>query len=504
MFCPGIPGAGKTIIASIVVDELESRYGNESDDGIAYIFYSFQRHDDQSQKLESLMASIVRQLAQGLSSLPEIIESLHEKHRIKGTRPSVHKISIALQFIIGRFSRLFIIVDALDEVTLSPYHNYLMFRNMPTLEIRAAKVDAMEYLSYNLHKPPLFVSRDPQLQQDIVTNITNSVDGMFLLAQLYLHSLVGKISPRAIKSRPNDRISSSKTYDSAYDNVIDRINGQVTDLKNMAWDVLTWITCANRLPTTVELKHALAVEPDESEFHEDNIPDLDDIVSVCAGLVTVTPDASGDIIRLVHYTAQEYFERTWSRWFPDGHSNIAALCVTYLSFDSFQKGICLTDADFEARLDEYPLYSYAAKHWGNHAREQRIKERVMMSLLENTPKRHACVQGIFALRSYSSYGDYILQVPLGFTGSHLAAYFGLTSAVRIITSQCDESYMVDSMGRVSLEWAAYNGHHAVVKFFLENGVNPSEMDGGGRTPLSLAASMGWFDVVCEPPTGISR
>jgi Cdc6-like AAA superfamily ATPase len=204
MFCPGIPGAGKTILASIVVDELESRCGNKSDVGIAYIFCSFQRHDDQSQKLESLMASIVRQLAQGLSPLPEIIESLHEKHRIKGTRPSVHEISIALRFIIGRFSRLFIIVDALDEchnLTISQLLNVIfdlqatenlnflatsrfipdivtMFQNMPTLEIRAAKVDVMEYLVSNLHKLPLFVSRDPQLQQDIVTSITNSVDGM--------------------------------------------------------------------------------------------------------------------------------------------------------------------------------------------------------------------------------------------------------------------------------------------------------------------------------------
>jgi ankyrin repeat protein len=274
-----------------------------------------------------------------------------------------------------------------------------------------------------------------------------------------------------------------------------RINGQVTDLKIMALDVLAWITCAKRPLTTVELRHALAIEPDESEFNEDNISDLDDIVSVCAGLVTVTPDASGDIIRLVHYTAQEYFERSWSRWFPDAHSNIATACVTYLSFDAFQTGICLTDADFEARLDEYPLYSYAAKYWGNHAREQPLDESVMMSLLENTPKLHACVQGIFALRSYSSYGEYSLRVPLGFTGSHLAAYFGLISAVRSITSQCDQSYMVDSMGRTPLTWAAYNGHHAVVKFYLENGVNASEMDGDGRTPLSLAASMGWFNVV---------
>lgn len=204
MFCPGIPGAGKTILTSVVIDELESRYGNDRDVGIAYIFCSFDRHDDQSQKLESLMASILRQLAQVLSPFPKVVKSLHEKHRIKGTRPSVDEICVALRSILGLFSRLFIIVDALDEcqaLTVSKLLDLIFdlqttaklnffatsrfipdivarFQNMPTLEIRAAKLDVMEYLRSNLHKLPLFVSRDPQLQQDIVTKITNAVDGM--------------------------------------------------------------------------------------------------------------------------------------------------------------------------------------------------------------------------------------------------------------------------------------------------------------------------------------
>ena len=39
------------------------------------------------------------------------------------------------------------------------------------------------------------------------------------------------------------------------------------------------------------------------------------MVSVCAGLVTV--DEESDIIRLVHYTTQEFFERTQNIWFPN-------------------------------------------------------------------------------------------------------------------------------------------------------------------------------------------
>lgn len=66
--------------------------------------------------------------------------------------------------------------------------------------------------------------------------------------------------------------------------------------------VLAWITCAKRplTTTTVELQSALSVEMNESDLDEDNLPDLIDMVSVCAGLVTI--DAQSNVIRLVHYT----------------------------------------------------------------------------------------------------------------------------------------------------------------------------------------------------------
>jgi len=60
------------------------------------------------------------------------------------------------------------------------------------------------------------------------------------------------------------------------------------------------------------------------------------MVSVCARLVTV--DEESDIIRLVHYTAQEYLEPSQKQWFPNEESDIARTCVAYLSFNVFDRG----------------------------------------------------------------------------------------------------------------------------------------------------------------------
>lgn len=147
---------------------------------------------------------------------------------------------------------------------------------------------------------------------------------------------------------------------------MERIEVQKTGLRDLAKQVLSWITCAKRPLTTLELRHALAVEIAQSGLDIENLPEVEDMISVCAGLVTV--DEESDVIRLVHYTAQEYFEQTWALRITDAQINITKTCFTYLAFKAFDSGSCPTDETFTARLQENPFLDYAAKHWGSHAR----------------------------------------------------------------------------------------------------------------------------------------
>jgi hypothetical protein len=41
LFCPGIPGAGKTVITSIVVEYLSTKFENDAGVGIGYIYCNF-------------------------------------------------------------------------------------------------------------------------------------------------------------------------------------------------------------------------------------------------------------------------------------------------------------------------------------------------------------------------------------------------------------------------------------------------------------------------------
>lgn len=113
LFCPGIPGAGKTILAALVVQNLFSRFARDPKVGIAYTYFNFCQ---QEQSLEDLFAGMIKQLTENLSPLPASLKALYDDHKRKGLRPPFDRVSNILQSIIRTsYERVFIVVDALDE-----------------------------------------------------------------------------------------------------------------------------------------------------------------------------------------------------------------------------------------------------------------------------------------------------------------------------------------------------------------------------------------------------
>lgn len=204
LFCPGIPGAGKTILSSIVIDDLESRFSADLTTVVIYIYCNFKRQTEQ--KLDHLMSSLLKQLARNSPSLPPVLYELREKHAKNQTRPTLEEISTALRIVTTTFARVFIIVDALDECqvaddcrtrllhqlfSLQTQKGVSVFatsRHMPdiekefsdslTIEIRASEEDIGRYLQSAVPRFPGFISERSDLQDEITETISQIVDGM--------------------------------------------------------------------------------------------------------------------------------------------------------------------------------------------------------------------------------------------------------------------------------------------------------------------------------------
>jgi Cdc6-like AAA superfamily ATPase len=251
LFCPGIPGAGKTIITSIIVDYLNTKFENDTGVGIAFLYCNFRRH--QEQKHSDLLMSPVKQLAQGRPSVPGNVKSLYEHHKDKRTRPSFDEISKILHSIVANYSRAFIIIDALDECQVSDGGRkkflseifYIQaktganlfatsrfipdimkeFEGFVSLEIRASNEDVRRYLDGHMSQLPSFVVRSHDLQDEIKTEIVKAVDGMYVpLIILYLTELtVGQVSPCPATSSFISRKEIAKGYQNYVEKAPNRI-----------------------------------------------------------------------------------------------------------------------------------------------------------------------------------------------------------------------------------------------------------------------------------------
>lgn len=206
LFCPGIPGAGKTILTSIVVENLYVRFQDDSSIGIAYIYCNFRRKHEQ--KVGDLLANLLKQLTRSMSFLLDCVISLYNKHEEKRTRPLFTEITDALQSVVATYSRVFIIVDALDECQTSDgcrakfltdmfnlqnmcsTNLFATSRFIPEItdifnraiskEIRANKEDVQRYVESHIGQLRPFVEKNKPLRQEITNSISDIVDGMYV------------------------------------------------------------------------------------------------------------------------------------------------------------------------------------------------------------------------------------------------------------------------------------------------------------------------------------
>ena len=246
--------------------------------------------------------------------------------------------------------------------------------------------------------------------------------------------------------------------------------------------MISWITCAKRQLEVNELRHALAVEIGERQVDEDNLLEADDMVSVCAGLVTV--DQETEVIRLVHYTTQDYFQRNLPQRVPDIEAVMTNTCLTYLCFEAFDAGCCTSNDAFKARAHDYAFLRYAADLWGEHALEapEEAVETLALGLLEDEVKVECAVQ----VQTVSSPKWFNSQnFPKRRTGMHLVASFGLLKLMQALLNRGQLSDPRDEQGKSPLSCAAEKGKLNVVQLLIQRNdvdVN-SESDLCNANPL---------------------
>ncbi|GJC82780.1 hypothetical protein ColLi_05618 [Colletotrichum liriopes] len=204
LLCPGMPGAGKTIMASLVVEELFTRFRNDPNVGIAYIFYNF--NDQERQTTHDCLSSLAKQLVRHQGTIPKTLKDIYDRHRKGHTTRSLQDTLEVLRAAVSLYTRAFLIIDALDECNptslpeflkeifqLQHHHSASVFatsRDIPriiespgfdsslSLEIRAIDDDLRQYVDGRIPGMQAFVQDRPDLQELVRKGAINVSKGM--------------------------------------------------------------------------------------------------------------------------------------------------------------------------------------------------------------------------------------------------------------------------------------------------------------------------------------
>ena len=112
---------------------------------------------------------------------------------------------------------------------------------------------------------------------------------------------LSKQSPKSVRKSLKSLLT--RVFET-YNDTIERIKDQHEDDAKLALKILSYVFFAKRPLKVDELLHAVAVEAEDTALDETALSDVENLLRVSAGLVTV--DEMSNTIRLVHYTLQQH------------------------------------------------------------------------------------------------------------------------------------------------------------------------------------------------------
>lgn len=191
---------------------MEESDDDQQDTAVLYIYCNYKERLMQTPI--NMIAGLLSQLIRYQRLIPEPLRRHYDRFQKRGVRPSLNDLSVVLQDQLKFCSRAFIVVDALDEYSdqdaaretiinvlrkLQENANLMVTsRSLPSIiekfatatqmEIRAQEVDLRIYLENEVNWLAPCVKKKTELKELVIDSIVEAVDGMFLLAQLYVSS----------------------------------------------------------------------------------------------------------------------------------------------------------------------------------------------------------------------------------------------------------------------------------------------------------------------------
>ncbi|KAF3191749.1 hypothetical protein TWF225_000970 [Orbilia oligospora] len=419
----GIPGCGKTILSSTIIEILESDLACQP---LLYFYFDFT--DTGKQTLENMLRALISQLYYKYGDPSLQLESLYSSCTQSGqcVQPTCRSLCETFSRMVEQAKEVWLVLDALDECSTrggsltegllswmneilnsEQWNIHLLTTSRPENDIKS-EVENLTYINNRIAKDALsprdytiaiqssLVSHDinayirtrvreesglkrwrshPEIQSEIETCLMEKANGMFRWAACQLDALENCLEYRSLRKTLN---SLPTTLDETYARIL---RGIPEEHKQSALIILQFLTYSPRPLKIEEVIDAIAVDTETDEYFNPKyrMPNPNEALCYCSGLVVAVLSREhsrehslgrGDMfteLQLAHFSVKEYLasdrlDSDIKQHFQEdvAKGSIATICLAYL-----------LHLDHEASADElrntYPLAPYCAQYWTTFA-----------------------------------------------------------------------------------------------------------------------------------------
>jgi len=519
------PGCGKSVLASFLVDELNSPQSQEELSGT--VCYFFFKDDDEKQSNATFALSAL------LHQLFKTKTPCMKKHAMEEFRSKGEKFTEGLDTLWNIFTaattdpdcgNVICIIDGLDEcesstqeklikylvrmftpaegiecntnkvflkviVTSRPYFSIESpFRILPEIRLKAEdettaiSSDIERVVNENINELGIMLTLPDDVRSNLRDNLIKGADRTFLWVSLILNIL--KDTAEASQNEFHKMLNNLPSdLDTVYENIL-RDSPNPTKAKT----ILQIVVAAARPLTLDEMDIALAIRPGHKSI-EDIKPyrsySIESTVKEICRLFVRVIDSK---IYLIHQTAKEFLINhstndsttvpttgMWKHSLLPAESSltIANICIHYLLFTVFETHPLNLSTNMQTeRVDDYvtkhAFLDYVAKHWATHIQETNMEEdpELLHSVLEVLDDGSNRLLTWFQVYWIGVHPHWLIQ---NVTSLMVASYFGLSAAVgRLMETNADINAQDDLYG-TALNAAAYREHRRVVSMLLNAG-----------------------------------
>jgi hypothetical protein len=139
LFCPGIPGGGKTVLTARAADNLERKISrSDNNENIAYVFCDYKTANERS--AARALSSVLQQLVENNKLLAESILTLYETHVEAKTHPSIDELISAIKSTASLQTNVYLLIDAVDELPVAGRQRIQLLQAVQRLHLGAASI----------------------------------------------------------------------------------------------------------------------------------------------------------------------------------------------------------------------------------------------------------------------------------------------------------------------------------------------------------------------------